>query len=219
MRRTRLMLGVLAAVACAEPTGPSAQPFAVQWVEWPAAVTAQKPGAVLVTYVDDFCSTLDLGVAADFPNVTVRSLTTRTNAPCPLASPIALILRDTLLPLPVLAAPYSVPVYYSMQATLSDAGFGDPTVRFLGPIQLAAVPDTTRYMAGTGTMLVDSLGCTILAPGFGLSRTYAALNPPALGGQARRALVGAHVVSGPIPSGCAGHRMVQLDYATVALIP
>jgi hypothetical protein len=209
----------LALVSCAEPTGPAAVPYAVLWVEWPAGVTAAQPGAVLVTYVDDFCATLSLNVSADFPLVTVRSeATPHANCtPPPLGPPF--FPHDTLLVLPTLAAPYGLPAYYSIQGTLDDPGFGTASVRDMGSIHLAAVGDTTRYMAGTGTMLVDSAGCTVLMPGFGFARTYAVLNPPALGGQVRRALVGAHVAAVAPPAGCGTHRVVQLDYAIVTLVP
>lgn len=219
MRRVLPLWIVLALVSCAEPTGPAALPFAVQWVEWPAGVTAAQPGAVLITYFDDFCSTLSLGVSADFPLVTVRSEATR-HPNCfepPLLPPFSP--HDTLLDLPTLAAPYGLPSYYTIQATLPDPGFGAASVRDMGSIHLAAVGDTTRYMAGTASMLVDSAGCTVLLVGFGFTRTYAVLNPPALGGQVRRALVGAHITAAAPPAGCGAHRVVQLDYAIVALVP
>jgi hypothetical protein len=209
---------VLALVSCAEPTGPAAVPYAVLWVEWPAGVTAAQPGAVLVTYIDDFCSTLAFGVSADFPLVTVRSeATPHANCFEPPFPPF--FPHDTLLGLPTLAAPYGLPAYYSIQGTLADPGFGTAAVRDMGSIRLVAVGDTTRYMAGIGTMLVDSAGCTVLLPAFGLTRTYAVLNPPALGGQVRRALVGAHVAAVAAPAGCGTHRVVQLDYAIVTLVP
>ena len=210
---------VLALVSCAEPTGPAAVPYAVQWVEWPAGVSAAQPGAVLVTYFGDFCSTLSLGVSADFPLVTVNSEATRhpNCSPPPLLPP--LFLSDTLLSLPALPAPYGLPAYYTIQATLADPGFDTPSLRDLGSIRLAATGDTTRYMAGAASLLVDSAGCTVMLPAlFGLTRTYAVLNPPALGGQVRRALVGAHISSAAAP-GCGTHRVVQLDYAIVALVP
>lgn len=213
-------------VACADPLGPAAEPFPVQWLEWPAVVTAAQPGTVLVTYVDDFCSTTSLDVAADFPSVTVRSeITRRNNVPCPLTDFAPAFPRDSLLPLPVLATPYGLPAYYSVQATLSDPFDGTPVTHTLGSIQVAAASDTTRYMAGSGTVFVDSAGCPVLVGGFGFagpfgqSHTYAIANPPQLDSQARRALVGAHIVAVATPAACGTHRVVHLDYAIVSLVP
>lgn len=220
------LLIVPALVSCADPLGPAAEPFPVQWVEWPAAITAAQPGTVLVTYVNDFCSTTSLDIAADFPIVTVRSeITRRNNVPCPLTDLVPAFPRDSLLPLPALAAPYGLPAYYSVQATLSDPFDGTPNVHTLGSIQVAAASDTTRYMAGSGTMFVDSAGCPVLVGGFGFAgpfgstHTYAIANPPHLDSQARRALAGAHVVAAAPPAGCGTHRVVQLDYAIVSLVP
>jgi hypothetical protein len=225
MMRRGLLLIVPVLVSCADPLGPTAEPFAVLWVEWPAAVTAAQPGTVLVTYVDDFCSTTSLDVATDFPNVTVRSTITRTGPPCPLADFAPAFPRDSLLPLPKLATPYGLPAYHSVQATLSDPFDGTPNVHTLGTIQVAAASDTTRYMAGSGTVFVDSAGCPVLVGGFGFtgpfgqSHTYAIANPPQLDSQARRALVGAHIVAAAPPAGCGTHRVVHLDYAIVSLVP
>ena len=224
MRRLPLLLIVPALVACADPVGPTADLFPVLWVEWPAAVSAARPGAVLVSFVDDFCSTTSLDVAADFPNVTVRSTITRSGPPCPLADVFPAFPHDSLMPLPALAAPYGLPAYYSMQATLSDP-FGAPSVHTIGQIQVAAAADTTRYMAGTGTVFVDSAGCPVLVGGFGFgpngpAHAYAIENPPHLDSIARQAMVGAHVVTDSLPpAACGTHRFVHLDYAVVWLVP
>ncbi len=212
-------------VSCADPLGPAREPFPVEWVEWPAAVSAAQPGTLLVTFVDDVCATTMLGVAADFPTVTVRSEITRTRPPCPLADFAPAFPRDSLIPMPALAAPYGLPAYYSVQATLSDPFDGTPVTHTLGSIQVAAVSDTTRYMAGSGTVFVDSAGCPVLVGGFGFTgpfgqtHTYAIANPPQLDSQARRALVGAHVVVAAPPAACGTHRVVHLDYAIVSLVP
>lgn len=221
-----MLLAILPALgSCADPLGPVAEPAPVQWVEWPAAVTASQPGTVLISFVFDFCSTTSLGVAADFPTVTVRSTITRTGPPCPLADFAPAFPRDSLLVLPTLATPYGLPAYYSVQATLSDPFDGTPVLHTLGSIQVAAASDTTRYMAGSGSVFVDSTGCPVLVGGsgftgpFGPTHTYAIANPPQLDAQARRALVGAHVVAAAPPAGCGTHRVVQLDYAIVSLVP
>ncbi len=226
MRRLMLLLIVPALVSCADPLSPAAEPFPVQWVEWPAAVTVGQPGTLLVTYVDDFCATTSLDVAADFPTVTVRSeITRRSNVPCPLTDLAPAFPRDSLLPLPRLATPYGLPAYYSVQATLSDPFDGTPNLHTLGSVQVATASDTTRYMAGSGSLFVDSTGCPMLVGGFGCSgpfgptHTYAIANPPHLDSQARRALVGAHVVAVAPPAGCGTQRVVHLDYAIVSLVP
>jgi len=221
-----MLLAIVPALfSCSDPLGPAAEPFPVLWVEWPAAVSAAQPGGVLVTFVDDFCSTTSLGVAADFPNVTVRSEITRhSNVPCPLADLFPAFPHDSLIPLPSLATPYGIPAYYSMQATLSDP-FGTPSVHTLGQIQVAAAADTTRYMAGTGTVFVDSAGCPVVVGGFGFgpngpAHLYAIQNPPHLDSIARQAMVGAHIVTDSLPPvACGSHRLVHLDYAIVWLVP
>lgn len=225
MRRLPLLLIVPALVACADPVGPTADLFPVQWVEWPAAVTTSQPGKVLVSFAGNPCATMSLGVAADFPTVSVRSTITRNGPPCPLADLFPAFSIDSLLPLPGLATPYGLPAFYSVQATLSDPFDGTPVVHSLGTIQVAAASDTTRYMAGSGSLFVDSAGCPVLVGGFGFgpsgqTHTYAIQNAPKLDSIARRALVGAHVVVDSLPpAGCGTHRVVHLDYAIVALVP
>jgi hypothetical protein len=145
---------------------------------------------------------------------------------CPLADLFPAFPIDSLLPLPKLAVPYGLPAYYSVKATLSDPFDGTPVIHTLGTIQVAATPDTTRYMGGTGTVFVDSAGCPVLVGGFGFygpfgqTHTYAILNPPKLDSVARRALAGAHVVTDSLPpAGCGTRRVVHLDYAIVSLVP
>jgi hypothetical protein len=81
-------------------------------------------------------------------------------------------------------------------------------------------------MGGSGSVFVDSAGCPLLVGGFGFAgpngptHTYAILNPPKLDSVARRALVGAHVVTDSLPpAGCGARRAVHLDYAIVSLVP
>jgi hypothetical protein len=226
MRRVMLVAIVPALLSCADPLGPASEPFAVQWVEWPAAVTQAKPGTVLVTFVTNFCATSSLGVTGVFPDVMVRSEFTPSGRICPLADLFPAFPTDSTLPLPSLTTPYGLPAYYSVKATLSDPFDGSPVVHTLGSIQVAAVSDTTRYMAGSGLLLADSAGCPVLLGGLGIygplgaTHTYAIANPPKLDSIARRALVGAHVVTDSLPSAaCGSRRLVHLDYAIVSLVP
>jgi hypothetical protein len=191
----------------------------VGWLEWPAVVSAASPGKLLVNYIGDFCSTQSFVLTRAYPVLTLNSTVTPTGQLCPetlVALPI-----DTLFPFPSLAVAGSgLPVSYAIQATLRTPT-GDPVIRSVGYITLDQAPDTTRYMAGMGTLDADSVGCPIVRGGFSFlnTHTYAVDNMPSLNGTPRVAMVGAHVVTGAAPAGCGSRRLVHLDYAEVLLVP
>lgn len=209
-----------ALAACADPTGPAARsfPFSIDWIEWPAAVTAAQPGALLVTWTGGFCSDDSLRIRVDTTVVRVISTTTPQQVICPLI-PGPIFPKDTLLPMPVLHSPTG-PQQFALRATMVDPAF-DNVERMVGFIALDVSSDTTRHMGGEARLEIDSLGCPVMSGGaFGLpAHVYAVSNMPALGGLARIAMVEAHVVPGPGPAGCGSRRVVQLDRADVTLVP
>ena len=216
VHRLALVLGLLATASCSDPVGPSAVPSAVYWLEWPAQVTNAAPGSMLVTIPSDPCSDHAYRFAVDAGSVRLVSEATPRIEPCPLAPSLP---YDTVLALPSLPGPFDgFAAYYALQATLPDPVSG-AVVRTAGTIAVGLQPDTTRHMAGAGILEMDSLGCPLLVPGLSFTRAYAVANMPPLGGQSRRALVGAHVVQAPKPAGCGSQRLVSLDYAVVALLP
>src|SRR5205814_5735696 len=121
-RRQRIAIAALVSVlaACADPTGPAATsyPFSIEWIEWPAAVTASQPGALLVTWVPDFCSDDSLRIQVDTTVIRVISTTTPRQVICPL-TPGPVFPQDALLPMPVLHSPTG-PQQFALRATMVD---------------------------------------------------------------------------------------------------
>jgi len=220
--RPRIVIAALVSVlaACVDPTGPAGRtvPFSIEWIEWPATVTAAQPGALLVTWVPSFCSDDSLRIRVDTTVVRVISTTTPRQVICPLV-PGPIFPQDILLPMPVLHSPTG-PQQFALRATMADPAF-DNAERMAGFIALDVASDTTRHMGGEARLEVDSAGCPTLSGGaFGLpAHVYAVSNMPALGGSARIAMVEAHVVPGAGPAGCGTRRVVQLDRADVTLVP
>ncbi len=191
----------------------------MRWLEWPAAVTAAAPGKLLAQIYTDFCSDQVITITANATEVIVDGRSTPRGQICPLAIPA--FPSDTLLPLPLLVAPAGqTTAYYVIRATLLSAR-GEVISRIAGPITLAESPDTTRYMAGLGTLGPDSVGCVVLIGGvFGAAHQYAVLNPPAaLAGDTVVVMAGAHVVMTPPPAACGTRRAVELDFVEAALVP
>jgi hypothetical protein len=205
--------------ACSDPAGPVSYPMALGWMEWPAVVTAGSPGHLLAQVVTDFCSDQSISITANLTEVIVDARSTPRGPVCPLGAPPAFP-SDTLLPLPRLAMPSGQAIaYYTMRATLLSPR-GEAINRIVGPIALAGVADTTRYMAGLGVLGPDSAGCDVLTGGgFGVHR-YAVINPPAaLAGDTVVATVGAHVVTTPPPAACGALRAVHLDFIEAEIYP
>ncbi|HEY2804784.1 MAG TPA: hypothetical protein VGI92_02910 [Gemmatimonadales bacterium] len=183
-------------------------------------MTAAQPGALLVTWVPDFCSDDSLRIRLDTTTVRLISTTTPRQAGiCPLHPPGPAFPQDTMLPMPVLISPTG-PQQFALRAIMADPA-DDNAERMAGFIALAPAADTTRHMGGEARLEVDSLGCPLMSGGaFSLpAHVYAVSNMPPLGGSARIAMVEAHVVGGAVPAGCGNRRLVQLDRADVTLVP
>ena len=183
-------------------------------------MTSAQPGALLVTWIQDFCSDDTLRVRVDTTIVRVISTSTpRQAGVCPLHPPGPIFPQDTLVPLPVLTSPTG-PQLFALRAVMTDPA-EDNAERMVGFIALANAADTTRYMGGEARLEVDSAGCPLMTGGaIPLGRhEYAVSNMPVLGGSARIAMVEAHVVAGAVPAACGNRRLVQLDRADVTLVP
>lgn len=217
----RRLVCLLVLGGCAEPSGPVELPGAIYWIEWPAAVVETNPGSVRVIFFRDGCSDDRLLATANYPDLTVELLGKPRYDPCPLrAQPGTIPVRpvDTTFALPRLTLLGNMTTSYGMRATIPDLRTAESALRTVGAIQVSVAADTTRYVAGLATLEVDSVGCTVVRAGFGGGTSYGVVNPPPLGGMTRSAFVGGHVVvSGP--AACGQRRVIQLDFANVALVP
>ena len=212
--------------ACADPASPAVtSPLAFTWMEWPAAVTAAAPDTMLLQAYRDFCFVPSITFTTDNFQLTVHSQLTARNQVCPLEEAIPAFPVDTLVPLPALAAPYPLPVFYEVRATLSSPR-GEAFERTAGTILLAAQPDTMRQMAGSAILFADGAGCVVLRggsflsppPGGGFAHEYAIQNPPAFT-DTLAIFVRAHAVTGAKPAACGTRPLAHLDYVETVLLP
>jgi len=168
-------LPIVAMVAACAPDNIVVVPTNVEWMEWPAEVTAATPFTVRLLVPWPYCyqgeAPLNPGTSTNELTVTFEPyflLSRHRNAPrpgaaCQYHSPV-----DTVGTVVGLAA--SVPRAFGVRAashvvshttpavTLAVQTFGDVTVR-------QSAPDTTRRnAAGFATKELDNLGCVRLRP-------------------------------------------------------
>ena len=154
------------------------EPGAVQWMEWPAEVTAATPFAARLILPFPACHPWSFkeGVSADQSAVTFEPyfLVKQGDPVCLPApadlSPLPFVMLDTLGTAPGLAATFARTFEMRASATVSAPspapGNGSSPVRTFGIVTVRlSAPDTSRRnAAGVVTILVDNSGCVRIQP-------------------------------------------------------
>lgn len=164
-------LAVLACAACEDSLAPRRVPLTVDWMEWPAQVTAAAPGAVRVVTSASGCGAVYLrSVAAGDRIVVEVDFEAQPGRVCAAS----LTAVDTMIPLPVLAGD---PAYYWIEARIYDSWNSKFVQHTFGRLRFGAPSDPVTLVGGLATLYAETNGCGIAIPQ-GLSR-YAVTNLPA----------------------------------------
>ena len=163
-RLSRIVFAGIAAAACRESTGPAATlvPAAVNWIEWPAAVTASQAESLRISgylqcpYEGAWRATIsgtDVHIAAWGHKRNVDCLDSGSGSGY---DAVLVLPRRTGDPLGTQSYSLWVPV---TAATVAFQFDGATVERMVGTIEVRAVPDTTTDMAGCVVVTEDSLRC------------------------------------------------------------
>ena len=146
--------------ACADPAAPGTDvTIGITWMEWPGAVTESQPGSIRVTGFHGLCGTFRISAAQSGPSTISVDAVVHFDA-APQACPGAIVLFDTMLPLPRLTLPPGGNNAFVVDAPIFDQA-GVVFRRPFGYLALSSnQPDATLHAGGKAFVLPDSLGCS-----------------------------------------------------------
>lgn len=172
-----VMLCVASIAACKSDSGNTVQPVTVQWMEWPAEVASGQPfrTRLIVWGICAIDPRFEAGPSADESAVTFEPYFLLNGDPiyCAAEQPVDRLVAysiDTAGMAPALRP--DIPRAYEMRASASvyvgtARALASLPVRTFGSVTVRPEPSSTNHnAAGYVSVVVDTLGCVRVMPGW-----------------------------------------------------